>query len=54
MKVKYIGKISSPLELINGKIYECLGQEYSRYRIIDETGEDYLYPVDEFEVIEEE
>ena len=48
MKVKYIGKISSPLELINGKIYECLGQEYSRYRIVDETGED------EFEVIEEE
>ena len=24
MKVKYIGEISDPMELINGKIYECL------------------------------
>ena len=52
MKVKYIGSISDPLELISGKIYECLGREQSRYRVIDETGEDYLYPVDEFEVVE--
>lgn len=53
MKVKYIGKISDPLELINGKIYECLGKELDRYRIIDETEEDYLYPVEEFEIVEE-
>lgn len=54
MKVKYIGKISDPLELITDKIYECLGKEYDRFRVIDETGEDYLYPVEEFEVINEQ
>lgn len=53
MKVKYIGKDSSPLELITGNIYECLGKEIGRYRVIDETGEDYLYPVSEFEVVEQ-
>lgn len=54
MKVKYIGEYSSRLSLITGNIYECLGQEHSRYRVIDETGEDYLYPVDEFEIVEDE
>lgn len=53
MKVKYIGKISDPLELINGKVYECLGVEQNWYRVIDETQEDYLYPPDEFEVVEQ-
>lgn len=52
MKVKYIGTISDPLELISGNIYECLGKEDNAYRVIDETGEDYLYPASEFEVIE--
>ena len=53
MKLKYIGINSNPLELINGNIYQSLGKEGERYRVIDETGEDYLYPVDEFEVIED-
>ncbi len=53
MKVKYIGDLVDPLELINGNIYECLGEEQGRFRIIDETGEDYLYPKREFEIIEE-
>lgn len=51
MKVKYIGEVSSPLSLVTGKIYTCLGQEFDRYRIIDETGEDYLYPIEDFIVI---
>lgn len=51
MKVKYIGAISYPLELINGKIYDCLGIEEDWYRVIDETGEDYLYPPEEFEIV---
>ena len=46
VKVKYIGKYSSTLSLITGKTYECLGQELDRYRVIDETDEDYLYPVE--------
>ena len=52
MKIKYIGKASDPLELITGNTYECLGKEKDRYRVIDETGEDYLYPIEEFEVVE--
>lgn len=52
MKVKYVGK-SDPLALFNGKIYECLSIEKDWYRIIDETGEDYLYPPYEFEFVKE-
>lgn len=51
MKVKYIGKESSPLALITGNVYECLGRENERYRVIDETGEDYLYSIILFEVV---
>lgn len=53
MKVRYIGDNSSPLSLITGKIYTCIGQEYDRYRVIDETNEDYLYPIEDFEIVEE-
>lgn len=51
MKVKYIG--ATYADLTKGNIYECLGQEYDCYRIIDESEEDYLYPVVEFEIVEE-
>lgn len=53
MKVKYIGEYEAPLSVLKGKIYECLGQEFDRYRIIDESDEDYLYPVEDFEIVEE-
>ena len=43
MKVKYLGE-TSPLELINDKVYEVLSIEGEWYRIVDETDEDYLYP----------
>lgn len=45
MKVRYIGKDSSPLSLITGKFYECLGFDELFCRVIDETDEDYLYPI---------
>ena len=51
MKVKYLGE-TSPLELIHGKVYEVLSIEGEWYRIVDETDEDYLYPPEDFEVIE--
>lgn len=54
MKIKYIGSKSDPMELIQGKIYECLSVEKGWYRIVDESGEDYLYPPEEFEVVEKE
>ncbi len=52
LKVEYLGK-SDPLELINGKIYEVVSVEKGWYRIIDETGEDYLYPPTAFRVVKE-
>lgn len=54
VKVKYIGEYSSPLSLITGKIYTCLGKEHDRFRVIDETDEDYLYPIEMFEIISEQ
>ena len=52
MKVKYKGE-SDPLSLIHDKVYDVLSVEYGYYRIVDETGEDYLYEPDDFEVVEE-
>ncbi|MBQ8575589.1 MAG: hypothetical protein IJ447_06065 [Clostridia bacterium] len=49
MKVKYIGETYG--DLTNGSIYECLGEEVDCYRIIDESEEDYLYPIVEFEIV---
>ena len=43
MKVKYVGN-NDPLSLLNGKIYDVISVEKGWYRIVDETGEDYLYP----------
>lgn len=50
MKVKYLGE--SGLSLTNGKIYTVIAIEKEWYRIIDNTGEDYLYSPDEFSVVE--
>ena len=52
LKVKYIGEKSSPFTVITGKIYKCIGKEGRAYRIIDETGEDYLYPSNQFVIVE--
>jgi hypothetical protein len=43
LKVKYIGKSFGVESLTNGKIYECIGIEDGMLRIIDDSGEDYLY-----------
>lgn len=52
-RVKLVGD-SDPLYFINGNEYEVIGEEEGLYRIIDETGEDYLYSLDEFEIVEED
>ena len=53
MKVRYLGE-SDSLELLNGKVYEVTKVVYdgSFYSVIDETGDDYLYPADQFEIVE--
>lgn len=50
-KVKYIGQ-TTPLELTNGGVYTVLSVEKNWYRIIDDSGEDYLYPPDAFQIID--
>ena len=52
MKVKYLGE-SDPLALMHGKTYEVISIEQEWYRIVDETDEDYLYPPDAFEIVEQ-
>lgn len=51
MRVRYLGK-SDPLMLLNGKVYDVISVEGDWYRIVDETGEDYLYPPQVFEIVE--
>ena len=50
MKVKYINE--TDYSLTNGKIYTVVIIEDGLYRIFDNSGEDYLYYPDEFEIIE--
>ncbi len=52
MRVKYIGKTIS-FGLTENKVYEVLSVEKGWYRVVDDTGEDYLYPPDIFEVIKD-
>lgn len=51
MKVKYIGDYYK-VSLKQGKVYEVMEIERGWYRIVDETGEDYLFPPNEFEIVE--
>lgn len=51
MKVKYLGK-NEFLVLTHGKIYDIQSIEKGWYRIIDDSGEDYLYPPSQFEIVE--
>ena len=61
MKIKYIGKTrenfivpGNYMALIPGKIYEVIKiEKHGWYRIYDESGEDYMYPPNFFEVVEE-
>lgn len=52
MKVKWKGKTDF-LVLTHDKIYDVISVEKGWYRIIDDSGEDYLYPPDLFEVVKQ-
>ena len=54
MKVRYIGE-SDPLELLNGKVYDVIevDEDAGWYQVVDETGDDYLFPPESFEVVED-
>ena len=51
MKVRYI-KNTISMCLTENKIYEVLSIEKVWYRIVDDTGEDFLYPPEAFEIAE--
>ncbi|MBE6465799.1 hypothetical protein [Denitrobacterium detoxificans] len=51
MKVRFLGETTF-LELTQGKEYEVLSIEKEWFRLVDDSGEDYLYPPDEFEIVE--
>lgn len=51
MKVTWKGETTF-LGLIHGKTYEVVSIEKDWYRIIDESGEDYLYPPELFDICE--
>ena len=46
MKARYVGESFGGDSLTNGKIYEILGDDHGMYRVIDDSGEDYLYSKD--------
>lgn len=43
MKLKYIGESFGVDSLTDGKIYEATVEDNDFYRVIDDSGEDYLY-----------
>lgn len=44
-KVKYVGKSFGVEGLTNNKVYDVVSVEYPFFRIIDDSGEDYLYSI---------
>ena len=52
MKVKFKGKTEF-LVLTHDKSYSVLSVERGWYRIVDDSGDDYLYPPESFEIVEE-
>lgn len=53
MKVKYKGKTDF-LVLTHNRVYEVKSIEKDWYRVIDDSDEDYLYPPEWFDIINEE
>lgn len=53
MKVKFLGE-DDPLELRHGKIYDVIGLDVDTgwYRIVDETHDDFLFPPENFELLD--
>ena len=52
VRVKYIGK-DDPIALRHGKVYSAVVGQKGIYCIVDETGEEYGYPPNLFEIIEQ-
>ncbi len=46
LKLKYIGESFGAFSLTNGKVYAAKDENEGMYRVIDDSGEDYLYSKD--------
>lgn len=44
MKLRFVGESFYVEGLTNGKVYEAWEEDSDNYRVIDDSGEDYLYP----------
>ena len=52
MKVRYNGETNF-LVLTHGKVYDVIAVEKGWYKIVDDSGEDYLYPAKLFDIVED-
>ena len=52
MRVRYIGE-KDTLAFNKGKVYEVIAVEKGWYRVKTELDEDYLFPPNIFEIVEE-
>lgn len=52
MKIRYIFDEDTVEGPVYGKIYDVISIEGDWYRIIDESGEDYMYPPNAFEIVD--
>ena len=46
MILRYLGESFGAASLTNGKLYVAEQADYGMYRVIDDSGEDYLYSAD--------
>ena len=60
MQIKYIGKNqedylikNNDMDLTPGKLYTVIEEDEHDFRIVDDSGEDYLYPKSFFSVVED-
>lgn len=52
MKVRWKGETEF-LVLTHDKVYNVLSIERGWYRLVDDSGDDYLYPPEKFEIVED-
>ncbi len=50
---QYHNKPFSLIDILDDKLYDVISIEKGKYRIVDESGEDYLYNPKAFEIVEE-
>ena len=53
LKVRFKGETDF-LVLTHDKVYDVKAIEKGWYRIVDDSGEDYLYPTNLFDIVEED